>query len=83
MVKSVFFIVNHILNDRIFLARICIIDKQNHNYKAVFSRLDSSQEGRCWLCSERIMEKEPIISKLNSGRSKYYHKICAERIHLL
>ena len=65
------------------MARICIIDKQNYNYHAVLSRLDSRQEGLCRLCSERIIENEPIISKITSGRTKYYHKKCAERIHLL
>jgi hypothetical protein len=45
--------------------------------------LDSRQEGLCRLCSERIIKNEPIISKITSGRTKYYHKKCAERIHLL
>ena len=64
------------------LARICIIDPDNRSYNAVLSRLDSRQEGRCWLCSESIKDKEPIIIKLNGKRSRYFHKKCAERIHL-
>jgi hypothetical protein len=68
---------------RIILARICIIDIHNHNYNAVLSRLDSRQEGLCWLCSKRINDQEIIVSKVNGKRSKYFHKECAERIHLL
>ncbi len=66
-----------------FLARICIIDMDNHNYNAVLARLDSRQKGRCWLCSKRIKDNETIISKVNSKRAKYFHKKCAVKIHLL
>jgi hypothetical protein len=65
------------------LARICVIDADNHNYNAVLTRIIARQEGLCRFCAERIKDNDTIISKGHSRRSKYFHKECAERIHLL
>jgi hypothetical protein len=47
------------------------------------TRICASQEGRCHFCAEKINDNDTIISKGHSKRSKYFHKECAQRIHLL
>ena len=65
------------------LARIYVIDTDNHNYSAVFTRIKAKQQGLCRFCGLRIKENDTIISKAYSRRPKYFHKECAERINLL
>lgn len=75
---------NRLANSRqIFLARIHVIDTDNHNYTSVLSRLSARQEGCCRFCAKQIKHNDVIIIKGHSKRSKYFHKECAERIHLL
>jgi hypothetical protein len=75
---------NRLANSRqIFLARIHVIDTNNHNYTRVSKRISSRQEGCCRFCAKQIKHNDIIISKGHSKRSKYFHKECAERIHLL
>jgi hypothetical protein len=68
---------------QIFLARIYVIDTDNYNYTRVLSRISARQEGCCRFCAKQIKHDDIIISKGHSKRSKYFHKECAERIHLL
>jgi hypothetical protein len=65
------------------LAKIHVINTDNHNYNAVLTRIRAKQEGLCRFCGRRIKDKDIIISKAYSGRPKYFHKKCAERINLL
>jgi hypothetical protein len=65
------------------LARIYIINTDNHNYNAVLTRIRAKQEGLCRFCGQRIKDKDTIISKAYRRRPKYFHKECAERINLL
>jgi hypothetical protein len=65
------------------LAKVSVIDTDNHNYNAVLTRITVRQEGRCRFCAERISDKDIIISTAHSKKRKYFHKECAERIHLL
>ena len=55
----------------------------NHNYNSVLTRISVRQKGRCHFCAEKIKDKDTIISKGHSKRLKYFHKECAQRIHLL
>jgi hypothetical protein len=68
---------------KIFLAKVRVIDIDNHNYNAVLTRITVMQEGGCRLCAEKIKDNDIIISKAHSKRRKYFHKECAERIHLV
>ena len=83
MVKSVFLLKLSYQYNEDFLARIHVIDTNNHNYNTVLTRICVRQEGRCHFCAEKIKDNDTIISKGHSKRSKYFHKECAERIHLL
>jgi hypothetical protein len=84
MVKSAFLLKIFLLREEeFFLAKIHVIDIDNHNYNAVITRIRIRQEGLCRFCAERINESDIIISKSYSRRPKYFHKECAERINLL
>jgi hypothetical protein len=83
MVKSAFLLKILFLCRKSFLAKIHVINTDNQNYNAVITRIRTRQEGLCRLCTERIKESDTIISKPYSRRPKYFHKECAERIHLL
>jgi hypothetical protein len=84
MVKSAFLLkIFLLIEEDFFLAKIHVIDTENHNYNAVITRIRMRQEGLCRFCAERIDESDIIISKSYSRRPKYFHKECAERIHLL
>jgi hypothetical protein len=65
------------------LTKVSVIHIDNHNYKAVLTRITARQEGRCRFCAERIKDNDIIISTARSKRRKYFHKECAERIHLI
>lgn len=65
------------------LARIYVIDTDNHNYSAVLTRIRVKQQGLCRFCGRIIKDNETIISKAYSRRPKYFHKECAELIKLL
>jgi hypothetical protein len=65
------------------LARIYVIDTDNHNYSAVLTRIRAKQQGLCKFCGRRIRNDDTIISKAYSRTPKYFHKECAERINLL
>src|SRR5919106_2395511 len=84
MVKSVFLPKNWVTNRRkkkkIILARICVIDTDNHNYNAILTRISARQEGLCRFCAQRIKDKDIIISTAHSRRRKYFHKECAKKI---
>lgn len=85
MVKSVFLLerLNPYARKEDLLTKVSVIDIDNHNYNAVLTRITARQEGRCRFCAERIKDTDTIISKAHSRRRKYFHKECAERIHLL
>jgi hypothetical protein len=68
---------------KIFLAKVRVIDIDNHNYNAILTRITARQEGRCCFCAEKIKDRDTIISKAHSRRRKYFHQECAERIHLV
>ena len=82
MVKSVFFYEN-ISKQLYSLARIYIINADNHNYNAVLARIRAKQQGLCRFCGRRIEGNDTIISKAYSKRPKYFHKKCAESINVL
>lgn len=81
LVKSVFFYDIGFTMEP--LARIYIIDTDNHNYNAVLTRITVKQQGLCRFCGRIIKDNETIISKAYSRRPKYFHKECAELIKLL
>ncbi len=83
IVKSVFLLKTDLLVREGLLTKVSVIDTDNHNYNAVLTRITVRQEGRCRLCAKRINDKDIIISTAHSKRRKYFHKECAERIHLL
>jgi hypothetical protein len=83
MVKSAFLLKILISMQEVLLAKIHVINTDNQNYNAVITRIRTRQEGLCRFCAERIKESDTIISKPYSRRPKYFHKECAERIHLL
>jgi hypothetical protein len=83
MVKSAFLLKILLVMQEFFLAKIHVIDEDNHNYNAVITRIRTRQEGLCRFCAERIKESDTIISKSYSRSPKYFHRECAERIHLL
>lgn len=84
MVKSIFLLkrLTHYIGESL-LTKVSVIDIDNHNYNAVLTRITVRQEGRCRFCAKRIEDKDIIISTAHSKRVKYFHKECAERIHLL
>jgi hypothetical protein len=83
IVKLGFLLKILLLMQEVFLAKIHVINTDNHNYNAVLTRIRTRQEGLCRFCAERIKDNDTIISKAYSRRPKYFHKECAERIHLL
>src|SRR5215210_3181838 len=78
MVKSAFLLKKLLWMEESFLAKIHVIDADNHNYNAVITRIRTRQEGLCRFCAERIRESDIIISKSYSRRPKYFHKECAQ-----
>ena len=84
MVKSIFLLkrLTHYFREGL-LTKVSVIDTDNHNYNAVLTRITLRQEGRCRFCAKRIKDEDIIVSTARSKRRKYFHKECAERIHLL
>ena len=64
------------------MARVLIVNKDHGQYRRVFTRVKVLQDGLCSLCSTAINQDDTIIIS-HARKSRYYHKGCAERVHLL
>jgi len=81
MVKSLFSCV--LLSQPKALPRVFVIARDNQQYRAAYSRVLTKQDGRCSHCKAAINENDTIVSKAYVRKSKYFHKACAERVHIL
>lgn len=57
--------------------------RDNQQYRAVYTRMLAKQDGRCSYCNGAINENDTIVSKAYVRRSKYFHKTCAEKVHII
>jgi len=48
----------------------------------VMHSIKGRQQGLCWHCRKEITDEDHIISKAEA-KTKYYHKECAEFVHLI
>ena len=61
---------------------ISIIDlSAPHIQNRIFSIIQQKQDGKCRHCRRLITVADTVVSN-GSGRG-YYHKSCAERLHIL
>jgi hypothetical protein len=51
-------------------------------YKRIALCLTTKQKGLCHLCNQQIAKLSPIVKK-HGKPPRYYHAICAQRIHLI
>ncbi len=59
-----------------------VYTSQMWGYKRVVLNLTIKQKGLCHLCNQQMGKLSPIVKK--QGRPpRYYHVLCAKRIHLL
>jgi hypothetical protein len=65
------------------LPRVFVVARDNQQYRAVYARVLEKQNGCCSYCNGAINENDTIVSKAYVRKSKYFHKICAERVHIL
>jgi hypothetical protein len=81
MVKSLFSCA--LLTEPKALSRVFVVAKDNQQYRAVYARMVTKQDGRCSHCKAAINNNDTIVSKAYVRKSKYFHKVCAERVHIL
>jgi hypothetical protein len=65
------------------LPKVFVIARDNQQYRAVYARMLTKQDGRCSHCNAAINENDTIVSKAYVRRSKYFHKACAEMVHII
>jgi hypothetical protein len=65
------------------LPRIFVVTRDNNQYRAVYTRVQSKQDGRCGYCNAAINRNDTIVSKAYVRKSKYFHVACAEKVHIL
>ena len=59
-----------------------IVDLKNSQVRIkIFSVIQTKQNGKCHHCKKNIMLSDTVVSNGN-GRG-YYHKSCAEKLHIL
>gem|GEM_PF-3355271 len=62
------------------MQKVFVIARDNKQYRAVYSRMLTKQDGRCSQCKAAINKNDTIVSKAYVRKSKYFHKACAERV---
>jgi hypothetical protein len=62
---------------------VFVIASDNQQYRAVYARVLTKQDGRCSHCKAAINENDTIVSKAYVRKSKYFHKACAEMVKIL
>jgi len=63
-------------------SRLKLYIDDNRARSHVMYNIKNRQSGLCWHCRKEITLEDQIITK-TENKTKYYHKACAEFIHLI
>ena len=65
------------------VTRTFVIRPTSQQYRAVYSRMLSKQDGLCSHCNGAISNGDTIVSKAYVRSSKYFHEACAQLIKII